>query len=154
MWNKPTDPKPAFVFDTLLAGVGFGRMLVTAERGDGSGGRWLKVELPIRPNGADAWVRGDQIQVVPRHDELVIDLSNRTLTHIREGKVLDRFRVGVGQPQYPTAIGTFYVWQKVNFDQWYGPYGNLRARAVGVLPGSLRLAGRRTDGHPRHLRSE
>jgi len=134
MWDRPTDPKPAFAFDTRLAGVGFGRMLVTAARGDGSGGRWLKVELPIRPNGADAWVRDDQVHVVPRHDELVIDLSNRTLTHIRESKVLDRFRVGVGQPQYPTAIGTFYVWQKVNFDQWYGPYGIYALGLSGFSP--------------------
>jgi hypothetical protein len=146
MWNTPTDPKPAFVFDSRLAGVGFGRMMVTAARGDGSGGRWLRVELPIRPNGTDAWVREDQVEVVPRHDELLIDLSNRTLTHIREGEVLDRFRVGVGQPQYPTAIGTFYVWQKVNFDQWYGPYGIYALRLSGfsqVLsdwPGGGRMA--------------
>ena len=134
MWNKPTDPKPAFVFDTQLAGVGFGRMLVTAERGDDSGGRWLKVELPIRPNGADAWVRDDEVHVVPRHDELVVDLSRRSLTHLREGKVVDRFRVGVGQPQYPTAIGTFYVWQKVNFDEWYGPYGIYALGLSGFSP--------------------
>jgi hypothetical protein len=134
MWNTPTDPKPAFVFDSRLAGVGFGRMMVTAARGDGSGGRWLRVELPIRPNGTDAWVREDEVEVVPRHDELLIDLSNRTLTHIREGEVLDRFRVGVGQPQYPTAIGTFYVWQKVNFDQWYGPYGIYALGLSGFSP--------------------
>jgi hypothetical protein len=134
MWNEPTDPKPAFVFDTRLAGVGFGRMLVTAERTDGTGGRWLRVELPIRPNGADAWIRDEEVRMVPRHDELLVDLSRRTLTHLRDGKVVQRIRVGIGQPQYPTAIGTFYVWQKVNFDEWYGPYGIYALGLSGFSP--------------------
>jgi len=134
MWDRPTDPKPAFAFDTRLAGVGFGRMLVTAERADDGGGRWLKVELPIRPNGADAWVRDEEVLVVPRHDELLVDLSKRTLTHFRDGKIVRRFRVGVGLPQYPTAIGTFYVWQKVNFNEWYGPYGIYALGLSGFSP--------------------
>jgi hypothetical protein len=134
MWKKPTDPNPAFAFDTLLAGQGFGRMLVVGQRADGGSHRWLKVQLPIRPNGATAWVRDNEVHVVPRHDELVIDLSKRTLTHLRDHKVVDRFRVGVGQPQYPTAIGTFYVWQKVNFDQWYGPYGIYALGLSGFSP--------------------
>src|SRR3990172_9098257 len=39
MWKAPGRPNPAFVFDSRLAGVGFGRMLVVGER-DANGERW------------------------------------------------------------------------------------------------------------------
>ena len=133
MWRKPGRPNPAFVFDGRLAGVGFGRMLVVGER-DANGERWLRVKLPIRPNGAAAWARQADVRLVPRYDELKVDLSKRMLEHYRDGELIDRFRVGIGRPRYPTALGTFYVWQKVNFGEWYGPYGIYALGLSGFSP--------------------
>ena len=133
MWRTPGRPNPAFVFDSRLAGVGFGRMLLVGER-DTNGERWLRVQLPIRPNGAAAWARETDVRLVPRYDELKVDLSKRVLEHYRDGELIDRFRVGIGRPEYPTALGTFYVWQKVNFDEWYGPYGIYALGLSGFSP--------------------
>ena len=133
MWKKPGRPNPAFVFDSRLAGVGFGRMLVVGER-ETNGERWLRVKLPIRPNGAAAWARQTDVRLVPRYDQLMVDLSKRTLEHYHDGELIDRFRVGVGRPEYPSALGTFYVWQKVNFDEWYGPYGIYALGLSGFSP--------------------
>jgi len=133
MWKRPGRPNPAFVFDSKLTGVGLGRMLVVGER-ETNGERWLRVKLPIRPNGAAAWARETDVRLVPRYDELKVDLSKRTLEHFRDGELIDRFRVGIGRPEYPTALGTFYVWQKVNFDEWYGPYGIYALGLSGFSP--------------------
>jgi len=133
MWERPGRPNPAFVFDSRLAGAVFGRMLVVGER-ETNGERWLQVQLPIRPNGAAAWARQSDVRLVPRYDELKVDLSKRMLEHYRDGELIDRFRVGIGQPRYPTALGTFYVWQKVNFDEWYGPYGIYALGLSGFSP--------------------
>lgn len=145
MWKKPTDPSPAFALDTLVAGQGRGQMLATGERSIGDT-QWIRVLLPIRPNGTAAWVQGIDVQMVPRNQEIVVDVSNRTLSRFRDGKLVERFRVGVGQPQYPTAVGTFYVWRKVAFHEWYGPYGIYALGLSGFspvlsdLPGGGRMA--------------
>jgi hypothetical protein len=133
MWEKPTDPHPSFALDTFVAGQGPGQMLVAGERTIGSA-RWLRVLLPIRPNGSAAWVSPDDVRMVPLNQEIVVDLSGRTLSRYRGGNLIERFRVGVGKPQYPTAIGTFYVWQKVAFHDWYGPYGVYALGLSGFSP--------------------
>lgn len=133
MYEKPTDRHPGFALDTRVAGQGRGQMLVSGERTIGSA-QWLRVLLPIRPNGTAAWVPQADVQLVPRNQEIVVDLSARTLSRFRDGKLVERFRVGVGQPQYPTAVGTFYVWQKVAFHEWYGPYGVYALGLSGFSP--------------------
>jgi L,D-transpeptidase catalytic domain len=135
MWTRPSEARPAsFAFDTRLPGGGLGRMLVTDERTDGTGERWLRVQLPLRPNERQAWVRRDEVRLVPLHDRLVIDLSQRTLARFHDRNRVARFQVGVGRTQYPTALGTFYVWLKVNFGQWYGPYGIYALGLSGFSP--------------------
>ena len=86
------------------------------------------------PNGAAVWARQVDLRLVRRYDQLMVDLSKRTLEHYHDGELIDRFRVGIGRPEYPTALGTFYVWQKVNFDEWYGPYGIYALGLSGFSP--------------------
>jgi lipoprotein-anchoring transpeptidase ErfK/SrfK len=134
MWRHLDDGGPMFAFDTRLPGGGLGRMLVVADKTEADGTQWVRVQLPMRPNGRTAWVPQKDVRLVKLHDRIVIDLSTRTLSRYRDGKLVDRFLVGVGRPQFPTAIGTFYVWQKVNFGQWYGPYGIYALGLSGFSP--------------------
>ena len=53
---------------------------------------------------------------------IVVDLSERTLRYYRDGKLADRFDVGIGRPETPTAQGTFYVWAQVPQASPTGPY--------------------------------
>jgi lipoprotein-anchoring transpeptidase ErfK/SrfK len=134
MWRHLDDAGPMFAFDTRLVGGGFGRMLVVADKTGADGSMWVRVQLPLRPNGRTAWVPGRDVRLVKLHDRIVVDLSARTLSRYRDGKLIDRFLVGVGRPAFPTAIGTFYVWQKVNFGEWYGPYGIYALGLSGFSP--------------------
>ncbi|CAN5798461.1 hypothetical protein BH23ACT12_BH23ACT12_15450 [soil metagenome] len=77
---------------------------VLEDRGD-----WLKVRLPVRPNGATGWVRRDVVQVksVPNH--IVIEVAKRKLSAFKGDKLLMEVPVGVGTAKTPTPIGNFYV---------------------------------------------
>lgn len=91
---------------------------------------WYRVLLPSRPNGSTAWVKeGPDVRVVRLNDRVEIDLSEYTLVRYDDGKRVGRYKVGIGQPQWPTPVGTFYVWAHVPQASPSGPYG---AYAIGL----------------------
>ncbi|MFL5841767.1 MAG: L,D-transpeptidase [Thermoleophilaceae bacterium] len=71
---------------------------------------WLQVRLPILPNNSTGWVVADnlsKLRVV--HTWLKIDRAHERLKLIRRGRVIFKARIGVGQPQWPTPRGNFYI---------------------------------------------
>ncbi|MEX0985287.1 MAG: L,D-transpeptidase [Actinomycetota bacterium] len=86
------------------------------------GERWFRVRLPIRPNGSTGWLRADDVRVRALHERIVVDLSEHVLRRIRDGEVVQRFRIGIGTPTYPTTPGRFFVWARLRFDP-PGVYG-------------------------------
>ena len=108
--------------------------LVTSTARDADGGAWLRILLPIRPNDAAGWVRRGAVQVHAIHQHIVVDLSSRVLRYYRDGKLVDHFRVGVGRPETPTAVGTFYVWAQVPQASPSGPYGVFALGLSGFSP--------------------
>jgi lipoprotein-anchoring transpeptidase ErfK/SrfK len=76
----------------------------------GPGGLWVHVRLPVLPNGRTAWVPRETLGVYGVvHTHLVIDLARLTATLLRDGRPVFRAPVGVGQPQWPTPRGSFYI---------------------------------------------
>jgi lipoprotein-anchoring transpeptidase ErfK/SrfK len=124
IWKRwaPT-ARPTWTFDTRNPVGEQLAMLVTGERTDDAGIDWLRILLPIRPNEADGWVHAADVHLRPVQDRIVVDLSKRSLEHFHGSKLIDRFEVGIGQPQWPTATGTFYVWAHVPQASPTGPYG-------------------------------
>ena len=97
--------------------------LVAKTARDADGGAWLRILLPIRPDGAAGWVKKSHVIVHEVRQRIIVDLSARTLRYYRNGKLADRFDVGIGRPETPTAKGTFYVWAQVPQASPSGPYG-------------------------------
>jgi hypothetical protein len=107
---------------------------------------WLRVRLPIRPNGSTAWVRADQVRWGTVNERIVVDLSSHTLRYFRNGRLRTTLTVAVGAPETPTPPGSYFVWAQVSYDNPNGPYG---AYALGLSgfsrvlldwPGGGRLA--------------
>jgi len=134
MWEEPGGEDPDFRFDSRNPRGGLTPMLIEGGRLDGDGDLWLEVLLPIRPNGASAWTRASDVSIHERRDRIEVDLSERVLEHFRDGELVHRFSVGIGQPQYPTATGTFYVWVKVPYADPSGPYGIYALGLSGFSP--------------------
>ena len=123
VFREPDGTTGDFVLDTRNPfGQRTSLLVVDAVRDD-AGDPWYEVSLPIRPNGSTGWMWGADLRVRRARDRLVIDLSDRTLDHFRDGTRLDRFTVGVGSQDAPTTPGTFYVWARVPQSSSYGPYG-------------------------------
>jgi lipoprotein-anchoring transpeptidase ErfK/SrfK len=82
-------------------------------------GVWIRVRLATLPNGRTGWVPrkllSDWKEIRTR---LVVDRRRLTATLYRRGRVVFRAPVGVGQSNWPTPRGEFYI-----RNQLYG-FGN------------------------------
>lgn len=88
------------------------RLMVLSSR-EVRGGLWLKVRLPIRPNGAAGWIPRDRVWLSLSRRFIEIDTSRRSLKVYRRGRVIARFRVVVGAPATPTPLGLFAIYDRV-----------------------------------------
>jgi lipoprotein-anchoring transpeptidase ErfK/SrfK len=99
-------------------------VLALAQRYTGHGDSWVRIRLASLPNGMTAWVPrtalGDFHIVQTR---LVVDRARLTISLFREARLVFQAPVGVGQPQWPTPRGQFYVRERLaGFgDPFYGP---------------------------------
>lgn len=84
-------------------------LLVLGEAKDAKGLRWLKLSLPMRPNGRIGWVKAAAVQTRPVRRSIVIDLSSRKLLVLQGGKIRYATRVAVGRRGMETPTGKYYV---------------------------------------------
>lgn len=110
------------------------QFLIRKTARDEGGAAWLRILLPIRPNGAAGWVRLGAVSVHKVHQRIVVDLSDKTLRYYRHGHLERNFSVGIGRPETPTAVGTFYVWAQVPQASASGPYGVFALGLSGFSP--------------------
>jgi lipoprotein-anchoring transpeptidase ErfK/SrfK len=99
-------------------------VLLLAGRIDEHGRYWVRVRLPIRPNGSTGWIPRDAVGTIRLvYTRLVIDRSLFTATLYRRGRAIFHTRVGVGKPFWPTPKGEFYIREKLTgfTDPIYGP---------------------------------
>jgi lipoprotein-anchoring transpeptidase ErfK/SrfK len=106
--------------------------LVQDDQGD-----WLKVLLPVRPNGSTGWIQRSQVTVT-RHDyRIFVELSNHCITVFKGTSVFDREPVGVGTSNTPTPGGLYYLtvlFQPPDPNGAYGPYAYELSGFSDVLP--------------------
>ena len=84
-------------------------LLVLGETEDAKGLRWLKLSMPMRPNGRIGWVKAAAVQTRPVRRSIVIDLSSRKLRVLQGGKTRYSTRVAVGRRGMETPTGRFYL---------------------------------------------
>ncbi len=85
--------------------------------------RWFRVQLPIRPNGAQGWVEAASVRRYTVDFRILVDLSDRRVTVFRGGAVLVRVAAAVGRPETPTPTGSYYVNQRLLALDPKGPWG-------------------------------
>jgi len=98
-------------------------VLVLAERQAG-GELWVRVRLPILPNGSTGWVpRAALGGYTFVHTHLIVDRSHLRATLYRDGRPVFTAPVGVGTPEAPTPAGEFYIRDRLGGfgNPFYGP---------------------------------
>jgi lipoprotein-anchoring transpeptidase ErfK/SrfK len=106
-----------------------------------NGEYWVRVRLPMLPNGRTGWV--PRRTIGPYNEiwtHLVIDRKLFTATLYKKGRAIFTTRVGVGKPYWPTPAGEFYVRERISgfSDPIYGPIAfgtNARSNVLTDWPG-------------------
>lgn len=93
-------------------------MLVTERRGD-----WMKVEVPVRPNGTPGYVAAVDVELSTTTYRLDLRLGTRTLTLYDGDEVVMTTPVVIGKTETRTPTGRFYITDLVHQDDPAGTYG-------------------------------
>jgi lipoprotein-anchoring transpeptidase ErfK/SrfK len=100
--------------------------------------RWYRVQLPMKPNGIEGWVRVRDVEVATVRTRIVVDLSDRRVTLFRDGRPVMRVRAAIGSSATPTPTGSYYVNQRLIPVDPTGPFG---PGAIGISAFSEVLTG-------------
>lgn len=108
--SRPSRTSPTIkVFSQFRSDFRPTTLLVLGEAKDAKGLRWLKLSMPMRPNGRKGWVLAAAVQTRPVRRSIVIDLSSRKLRILQGGKTRFATRVAVGRGGMETPTGNFYL---------------------------------------------
>lgn len=94
--------------------------LVSEEAGD-----WIRVLLPIRPNGSQGWLRTVDVELLEHRFRIEVDLGAHRITVTDGSKTILEAPIGIGTQDTPTPGGLFYIkelLQPPDPDTIYGPY--------------------------------
>jgi lipoprotein-anchoring transpeptidase ErfK/SrfK len=84
---------------------------------------WLGVVSPLAGNGRVGWIPRSSASLGRVPWELKASLSTRALDVMRDGRVVKRYTVAIGQPAAPTPTGRFAVTARLVTGNSSGPHG-------------------------------
>ncbi len=129
VYSQPDAGAPERMLDAIRRWGAPTTLLVTENRNE-----WLKVLLPVRPNGSSGWVRTRDMRLSGTNMAVDVSLDTRTLTAFRDGNVLLTAPVAIGKPENPTPTGLFTVTELLQPPTPNGPYGKYAFGLSGYSP--------------------
>ena len=130
-------------------GNGPNNLMVLGTAIGGAGRPYVKVHLPMRPNGTSAWVPADYVKLMRTSWRIEVSIGRRELTVRKNGQIVRRVKAVVGRPSTPTPRGLFQLAEKWRSPESYlGPwvlatsaYSNAFTNFAGG-PGVIAIHGR------------
>lgn len=86
-------------------------------------GDWLRVLLPVRPNGTTGWIRYADVTLYRNPYRVEVDVSDHKLTVLKANQPITETSVGIGTGATPTPLGAFYLTELLQPPDPEGPYG-------------------------------
>jgi lipoprotein-anchoring transpeptidase ErfK/SrfK len=118
VYGKPRAKRPILVLRNPDP-IGTPRvMLVHSQQQD-----WVRVYLPVRPNGATGWVQASAVRVLRNPYRIVVSLSAHRLYLYRGTNVALSAATVIGRPSLPTPRGMYYVVDLLKPPDPNGAYG-------------------------------
>jgi hypothetical protein len=126
-------------------------LLVLGARTGTDGELWLRVLLPVRPNGTSGWIPANAVELGTTGWRIDISTEHRTVEVFDHGTRFRTFRAVVGAPRTPTPHGLFAVYERVPLPDpngFYGPWALHLTALSNVLttydggPGRVAIHGR------------
>jgi lipoprotein-anchoring transpeptidase ErfK/SrfK len=97
--------------------------VLTAVQGPDCTPVWYRVQLPMKPNEIEGYVRARDVEVVRLNSRIVVDLSARRLELYKHGRRVLKAKVAIGASITPTPRGSYYVNQRLTAPDPWGPFG-------------------------------
>jgi lipoprotein-anchoring transpeptidase ErfK/SrfK len=118
VYREPTDPVPLM---TLQSPQPFGapQVFVVLQAVP----NWLRVLLPVRPNGSTGWIRSRDVKLSWHTYRLVVELRSHLLIVYHGGVVIESDPAGIGTRETPTPSGTYFTKELIRTPNPDGPYG-------------------------------
>jgi lipoprotein-anchoring transpeptidase ErfK/SrfK len=110
-WNLDDDPSKPTVPEVFLV----------QEQRPG----WVRVQLPIRPNGSSGWIHADDVQVTQNPYHIQVGVAAHQITVFNATQPVYQGPVAVGAPATPTPPGLYYtrvLLQTPDPGSVYGPF--------------------------------
>lgn len=113
--------------------------------------RWLRVRLPVRPNGTAGWIPAGRAVTRLTRWRVVVEVDRRTVSVLHDGRLSRRWRAVVGAPGTPTPRGLFAIGERVrqpDRDDFIGSWALHLTAYSNVLdnfgggPGTIGIHGR------------
>ncbi len=87
-------------------------------------GEWLRVQIPVRPNGTEGWIPAADAEVQSHFIRARVDLTERSVSVWDRDELIAETGAVIGAERSPTPVGRFFVNDLV--EKWegsaYGPY--------------------------------
>lgn len=96
---------PFFVPNPHQFGGPLTLMVTEGEPGD----EWVRVQLPVRPNGQQGWIRTQDYTLSHTRIRAEVDLSDRRVVVYDGDQVIAETEAVIGTDATPTPVGTFYI---------------------------------------------
>jgi lipoprotein-anchoring transpeptidase ErfK/SrfK len=110
-----------FFADPVTNPTYFGTDLAMLVVGEQAG--WLQVQLPVRPNGTTAWVKGASFTTETHTFHAEVHLSDHRLRVWNDDELVADTATVVGARATPTPVGRFYVNDLIPMADPGGSYG-------------------------------
>lgn len=90
---------------------------------DGQSGKWLRVYLPVRPNGSTGWVSATDVTVAQVAYRVEVSTAAHQLRLYHFGKLVNTYSAATGTGGTPTPHGLFFITELLApTNAGYGPY--------------------------------
>ncbi len=73
------------------------------------GDDWLKVQLPVRPNGLEGWIPATDYLLTTTRIRAEVDLTSRKVIVYDGQDIIAESAAAIGTPATPTPLGTFFI---------------------------------------------
>jgi lipoprotein-anchoring transpeptidase ErfK/SrfK len=123
VYDDPGAPAPARSLEHPIRPQGTPLVFLVVEEQP----EWLKVLVPVRPNGTTGWIRTSDVTLASHTFRILVELGAHRLTVWKGNDVFAVEPIGVGRQEAPTPGGVFYTLQLLKTveeqdQRAYGPY--------------------------------
>ncbi len=118
------------------------RLMVTGRHTDRHGRDWVRVQLPVRPNQSNGWVRADHLRLSTTRVRFEVHLGSRRLEIWDGARRVGAWRAGIGRAGTPTPVGRFAIQDPLlTLPEWRSVYGRFTLTLTAHSPTLRRFMG-------------